>query len=109
MGSTEPHYSPSKVFQSVMSRRPVFALLHRDSSAVSVLRAARAGQLVTLAESALPDAAALSAELEQFIFNNHYSERAVQWEALAKHSARESARILAAALDEAATRADKNG
>ena len=28
LGSTEPHYRPSKVFQSLMSRRPVLALLH---------------------------------------------------------------------------------
>ncbi|MBE0541140.1 MAG: hypothetical protein IH623_07125 [Verrucomicrobia bacterium] len=104
LGSTEPHYSPSKIFQSVMSRRPVFALLHKDSTAVGVLHAAQAGQLVTLTENALPDAAVLSAELERFIFDNKYSEDAVQWDALAKHSARESARILAQALDEAMTR-----
>lgn len=109
MGSTEPHYSPSKVFQSVMSRRPVFALLHRDSTAVGVLQAARAGQLVTLTENALPDVAVLAVELGRFIFNNNYSEGAVQWDALAKHSARESARVLAAALDEAMARREKRG
>ncbi|MSU58685.1 MAG: hypothetical protein EXS35_11000 [Pedosphaera sp.] len=107
MGSTEPHYSPSKIFQSVMSRRPVFALLHRDSTAVGVLRATRAGQLVTLTEKELPDAVALAAELERFIFNNEFSEGTVQWDALARHSARASARILAAALDEAVARGGK--
>ena len=34
LGSTEPHYTPSKVFQAMLSRRPVFAMLHRDSTAV---------------------------------------------------------------------------
>lgn len=104
LGSTEPHYSPSKVFQSVMSRRPVFALLHRDSTAVGVLKAAQAGQLITLTENALPEAAALAAELDRFVFHNEYSEGAVHWEALARHSARESARVLAGALEDALKR-----
>ena len=37
VGSTEPHYTPSKVYQAVQSRRPVLALLHEASNAVQVL------------------------------------------------------------------------
>ena len=34
IGSTEPHYSPSKIYQSVEARRPIFALLHKASTAI---------------------------------------------------------------------------
>ena len=104
LGSTEPHYSPSKIFQSVMSRRPVLAVLHEQSSAVQVLRECQAGCLVTLTESNLPDVAPLADALEDFIFRNRYQAAEVNWDALAKYSARASARVLAAALDEAHAR-----
>lgn len=107
LGSTEPHYSPSKIFQSLMSRRPVLALLHERSSAVPILEATNAASVVTLAEDKLPSAEDLAARLEQFVYANDYAEERVRWEILDKHSARESARILAAALDESVRRKDR--
>lgn len=101
LGSTEPHYSPSKVFQSLMSRRPVFSLLHEQSTAVPILRTANAGPLVTLTESALPTPDVLASALEQFVYANGYAPDRVRWEVLAQYSARESARTLARALDQA--------
>lgn len=104
LGSTEPHYSPSKIFQSVMSRRPVFALLHEQSTAVPILRASNAARIVLLDEKSLPETGFLAVGLEQFIYANEYSGDQVQWEALEQHSARASARLLAHALDEALTK-----
>ena len=43
LGSTEPHYTPSKVYQAVLSAKPIFAVLHSESSAVKVIREANAG------------------------------------------------------------------
>jgi hypothetical protein len=37
IGSVEKHYSPSKIYQALMSGRPVWAALHKDSSAWSFL------------------------------------------------------------------------
>ena len=37
LGSTEPHYTPSKVYQAVLSAKPIFAVLHQASSAVKVI------------------------------------------------------------------------
>jgi hypothetical protein len=37
LGSTEAHYTPSKVYQSVLSNKPVFAVLHQESSACKVI------------------------------------------------------------------------
>jgi hypothetical protein len=104
LGSTEPHYSPSKIFQSLMSRHPVFAVLHSRSSAVPILQATNAASIVTLTENALPNSETLASKLEDFIYRNTYSEEQVHWDVLDKHSARESARVLAAALDESVAR-----
>ena len=43
LGSTEPHYTPSKTYQGVLSEKPLLAVLHTGSSAVSVIRKANAG------------------------------------------------------------------
>src|SRR5262249_50954609 len=55
VGSTEPHYTPSKVYQAVQSRRPVLALLHEASTAIDVLERSRAGTVIKLTERALPE------------------------------------------------------
>ena len=46
LGSTEPHYTPSKVYQGVLSGKPILAVLHRQSSAVSVLKKSGGGMVL---------------------------------------------------------------
>ena len=48
LGSTEPHYTPSKVYQAVLSQKPILAILHEQSSAVKVLRESNAGIVITM-------------------------------------------------------------
>ncbi len=43
LGSTDRHYTPSKTYQAVLSGKPILAVLHRESTAVEVLRDAGAG------------------------------------------------------------------
>jgi hypothetical protein len=43
LGSTEPHYTPSKAYQGVLSGKPILAVLHGKSTAVNVLRNSNAG------------------------------------------------------------------
>jgi len=43
LGSTEPHYTPSKVYQGVLSGKPLLAVLHTQSTAVQVIRESGAG------------------------------------------------------------------
>jgi glycosyltransferase involved in cell wall biosynthesis len=38
LGSSERHYTPSKVFPAILARRPILAFYHRESSVVDVLR-----------------------------------------------------------------------
>jgi hypothetical protein len=75
---------------------------------VPILEATNAAAVVTLSENRLPATTELARQLEQFVYANGYSEDNVRWDVLNKHSARESARILAAALDESLRRADRS-
>jgi hypothetical protein len=43
LGSTEPHYTPSKVYQGVLSEKPILAVLHKKSTAVKVLKESGGG------------------------------------------------------------------
>jgi hypothetical protein len=43
LGSTEPHYTPSKTYQGVLSGKPILAVLHGESTAVKILRQSGAG------------------------------------------------------------------
>lgn len=51
LGSTEPHYTPSKVYQAVLSAKPILAVLHGESTAFNVVNSTKAG----IAYPILPD------------------------------------------------------
>ncbi len=102
IGSTEAHYSPSKIYQAVMSRRPLFTMLHEASTAVATLRASRAGDVVTFSETALPHPAAVAAALGSFLDRlPAFDAAAIDWSAFESVSARATTRVLARALDAA--------
>jgi hypothetical protein len=103
LGSIEPHYSPSKVYQSVQARRPIFALLRKESTACRVIEESRAGVVVPIEEASL-SAPILSEQLASFILNPGYNAERVIWSQVAAYSSRESARKLADALDAALER-----
>jgi hypothetical protein len=48
LGSTEPHYTPSKTYQAVMSHKPVFAVLHEKSTGVEVIEESSAGVVLKM-------------------------------------------------------------
>lgn len=99
LGSTEPHYTPSKVFQAILSQRPVFAMLHRDSTAVGMIRSAKAGDVLTLTQSELPPPDAVAASLVRLVDRPSVEAVSADSGAFAAFSARESTRRLAEALD----------
>jgi hypothetical protein len=100
VGSIEPHYTPSKVYQAVQSRRPVLALLHHASTAVDVLERSCAGAVIKFSEHALPEPEQIADVIEAFM-EGPDDPRRVDWGAFEAYSARESARRMAAAFDEA--------
>jgi hypothetical protein len=46
IGSTEKHYTASKIFQALLSKRSVLGIFHQDSSAVSILENCNADNFI---------------------------------------------------------------
>jgi glycosyltransferase involved in cell wall biosynthesis len=103
LGSSEPHYTASKVFQAVLARRPVVGILHAQSTAAEILRRARAGPVVTFDEAAPASAQvdAIARALGDVLRPDGYSPGQVDWEAFRPYSAEAMAERLAMAFDRA--------
>jgi hypothetical protein len=101
LGSSEPHYTPSKVFQAVLSRRPVVAILEARSTAVTILREANAGPVVTFDDSnpVTSQVEEIGQSLMKAVRRGGFSPDQVNWEAFTAYSAEAAARRLAAAFD----------
>jgi hypothetical protein len=89
----------------MLSRRPVFAMLHKDSTAVDMIRSMRAGSVVTLTATALPGAGEVAGALRAIMADTSHDADAVDRTAFDAYSARGSTRALATALDLACERA----
>ena len=101
LGSTERHYTPSKVFQAILSKRPVFAMLHAESTAIGMIERAGAGKVLSLTEQTMPGPVAIADALQALIEAPAYDATAVDGSAFDSLSARASAKALAEALDQA--------
>jgi hypothetical protein len=101
IGSTEQHYTASKIFQAVLSKRPVFAIFHHKSSAVSILKESNAAALLS---EYIPDITikALEAKVEERL--DLLLSGKANWHPdlskLEKYSAKASAKALANKLNE---------
>ena len=103
-GSTEPHYTPSKVYQAVLSGKPILAVLHRASTACDVIRETGAGMVL-----AIEGAAGMNAITDEFPdmfrrfveFAKAFDPSQVNRRVFEAFSARSTALQLAEALDRA--------
>jgi hypothetical protein len=103
LGSDEPHYTPSKVYQAVLARRPVIGLLHDESSGADVLRRANAGPLVTFNahRPASMQSPAIADALRCATSHGRYAAEQVDWSVLGAYSAEAMTRRMAGAFDAA--------
>jgi len=102
LGSTEPHYTPSKVYQAVLSGKPILAVLHEASTAVRVLRESRAGIVVTMkGEEDLDTLSARFLEgLKEFIiFKQNFDPNNINRAAFEQYSAKAVTSLLVEKLD----------
>jgi hypothetical protein len=102
LGSTEPHYTPSKVYQGVLSGKPILAVLHRESTAVAVIRSADTG--VVLDFDGENDVHRIREEFigifERFTgYLRNFDPRQVNTDAFEQYSARSVTATLAGLLD----------
>ena len=104
-GSTEPHYTASRLYPAFLARRPILAVFHEDSSVVEVLQTlARppAARVVTYddtnrAESRIE---AIYAELIALVGNHVNGPVAIDVASMREFSAESLAGKLAAVLDQ---------
>jgi hypothetical protein len=102
LGSTEPHYTPSKVYQGVLSGKPVLAVLHQESTAVKVIRTANTG--IVLAFDGESEIQRIKDEFidifQSFIlFLKRFDRRQVNTAAFDRYSAEKVTGTLAELLD----------
>jgi hypothetical protein len=106
LGSSERHYTASKLFPALLARRPLLALYHEQSSVVDILRqVARSPSVrwVTYGDQVRAGARVpeIAAALEALVSDPRYDEQMVDMRELERFSARSLAQRLAAVLDRA--------
>jgi glycosyltransferase involved in cell wall biosynthesis len=107
IGSSERHYTPSKVFPALMAEKPVLAVMHGASNASDLLK--RLGRPPSIRLVTYDDATAgarvdaIVAELRALLENPKYCPDAVDVRALEPTSACVLARRLAGVLTECAS------
>ena len=89
LGSTLHHYTASKIFPAILARRPLLAIYHEVSTVCDIMRATRAGELVTYGdeERAAQRVGEIAASLEYMLSPGGYDPRAVRLDALRESSA----------------------
>ena len=102
LGSTEAHYTPSKVYQAVLSQKPVLAVLHEESTAVEVLERSGCGLVLSFNENnmdeRLDDFAAFYKSF--LLFFNQFDVAKNNLADFDQYSAATVTRLLADKLDE---------
>ncbi len=102
LGSTEPHYTPSKTYQGVLSKKPILAVLHEKSTAAEVIDSTGAGQ--TLCFNGIDGLGDIESRfvnsMNQFIvFAKEFDPKNVNHSLFKEYSARSVTDKLAALLD----------
>ena len=106
LGSSERHYTASKLYPALLAQRPLLALYHEESSVVDILRrAARppAARLVTYSETdpgVAPSPEAVYRPLRDLVACPAYDAAAIDLAAVEHVSARAAAHQLAAVMDQ---------
>jgi hypothetical protein len=108
LGSSERHYTPSKVFPAILARRPILAFYHHESSVVDVLRQpSLCARVFTFDEkNPLADQVGdIAKAFADLIEAGPRAERIANGDGLQAWSARALTRQLARVLDTVATHA----
>lgn len=103
LGSTEPHYTPSKVYQGVLSEKPILAVLHQASSACEIIKNANAGLVLSFnGEDEIEKIGNQFVKVfnDFLLFYKTFNATNVIKTEFEKYSAKEVTRILAEKLDE---------
>lgn len=103
LGSSERHYTASKIFPCILARRPLLAIYHEASTVCDIVREARAGELVTYsdAEPVERRVAAIAQAMRRLVEPGAYDPERVRWNHFEEYSAYEMTRRLAGVFERA--------
>ncbi len=102
IGSTERHYTASKTFQSLLSGRPVLAIMHEHSSAVQVFNDAQADRyLVRYSEHRNIDEFQIEIKKITWMFFYDGGWKKPNYSKLEGYSSKESAKVLVGGIERA--------
>lgn len=101
LGSTQHHYTASKIFPAILARRPLLAVYHEVSTVCEIMRATRAGELVTYGdtERAAQRVGAIADALERMLAPGGYNAGTVRLDALRENSAERMSQNIFRTLD----------
>ncbi len=107
LGSTEPHYTPSKLYQAVLSGKPVLAVLHQESKALQVLNNTKAGITLPISEENVHDVVSNfpNAFRQYLLFLSTFNKNDVDKTAFEQYSAKAVTKQLCEALNKIQSRA----
>jgi hypothetical protein len=103
LGSDEPHYTASKIFPYVLSRKPLLAIFHEDSSVVQILKDIDAGDAVVFNAQFPPDTRIeqISARLESMLSLPRHAVASTNWSAFDQYTTKAMTERLATSFDKA--------
>lgn len=102
IGSTDAHYTASKIFPCILARRPVLAVFHQDSSVCEIMRTSGAGALVTYDDSERAGQRVEAiADAMRTLLSSPWDAGRVSAEAIEEFSAERMTAHVARVLDEA--------
>jgi hypothetical protein len=101
LGSTEPHYTPSKVYQGILSGKPILGVMHKLSTAINVIDESGSGVVLRFDENNLETIRnKFSSTFSEFLeMARNYDEKAINKSALENYSAKNATKKLAALLN----------
>ncbi len=102
IGTTEKHYTASKIFQSLLSQRPIFAIFHHQSTTVNILKNANA-DIYTALYTGEKNISTLKKQIKEKFYEFVKGEK--NWQpnlhSLEKYSAKESTKKLVETINKA--------
>jgi hypothetical protein len=103
LGSTEPHYTPSKVYQGVLSGKPLLAVLHEESSAAQVIGDSGAGLVLSFSENSVDTIEGCIPKIFQqyLLMMKDYNADKINMEVFNNYSAKNATGKLAGLLNKA--------
>jgi hypothetical protein len=106
VGSELPHYTASKIFPYIMTRRPILAIFHEQSSVVRILGETNAGRAITFGNDrrVAPLVPETLGALEWLVSFPAQQEPATRWDAFEAYTAGSMTRRLAQIFDRASQR-----